>query len=76
MLKKIRIALASVFFIGLTLLFLDFTGTIHHWLSWMAKVQALEAVLALNVFIVFYHGIQKKERANICQQIHPVSSST
>ena len=36
-------------FIGLTLLFLDFTGTLHHYLGWMAKVQALEAVLALNV---------------------------
>ena len=38
MLKKIRIALAAVFFIGLTLLFLDFTGTLHHWLGFMAKV--------------------------------------
>ena len=52
MLRKIRIALASVFFIGLTLLFLDFTGTAHHWLSWMAKVQALEAVLVLNVVVI------------------------
>ena len=52
MLRKIRITLASVFFIGLTLLFLDFTGTLHHWLGWLAKVQALEAVLALNVGII------------------------
>lgn len=52
MLRKIRIILASVFFIGIALLFLDFTGTVHHWLSWMAKVQALEAVLALNVGVV------------------------
>jgi len=52
MLKKIRITLASVFLLGLTLLFLDFTGTAHHWLSWMAKVQALEAVLALNIAII------------------------
>ena len=52
MLRKIRIALGSVFFIGLTLLFLDFTGTLHHWLGWLAKVQALEAVLALNVVII------------------------
>ncbi len=37
---------------GLSLLFLDFTGTIHHWLGWMAKVQALEAVLALNVTMI------------------------
>ena len=52
MLRKIRITLACMFFIGLALLFLDFTGTAHHWLSWMAKVQALEAVLALNVVVI------------------------
>ncbi|MBR1449193.1 MAG: 4Fe-4S binding protein [Prevotella sp.] len=52
MLKKTRIALATVFFTGLTLLFLDFTGTLHHWLGWMARIQALEAVLALNVAVI------------------------
>ena len=52
MLRKIRIALAAVFFIGLTLLFLDFTGTLHHWLGWMAKVQALEAILALHAVVI------------------------
>ena len=52
MLRKIRITLATVMLIGLTLLFLDFTGTLHHWLSWMARVQALEAVLALNVAVI------------------------
>lgn len=52
MLRKIRIILAYVFFIGFTLLFLDFTGTTHRWLSWMAKVQALEAVLALNFIVI------------------------
>jgi polyferredoxin len=39
-------------FIGITLLFLDFTGTMHHWLGWMAKIQFLEAVLALNVVVI------------------------
>ena len=52
MLRKIRIILASLFFIGVTLLFLDFTGTIHAWLGWMAKVQFLPAVLALNFGVV------------------------
>ena len=52
MLRKIRIILASVFFIGVTLLFLDFTGTIHAWLGWMAKVQFLPALLALNFAVV------------------------
>ena len=52
MLRKIRIILASVFFIGVTLLFLDFTGTIHAWLGWMAKVQFLPALLAVNFGVV------------------------
>ena len=39
-------------FAGITLLFLDFTGTLHAWLSWMAKVQFLPAVMALNVVVV------------------------
>jgi len=52
MLRKIRITLATVMFIGITWLFLDFTGTAHHWLAWMAKAQFLEAVLALNVAVI------------------------
>ena len=52
MLRKIRIILASIFFIGVTLLFLDFTGAAHTWLGWMAKVQFLPAVLALNFGVV------------------------
>ena len=52
MLRKIRITLAAVFFIGLTLLFLDFTGTLHAWLGWMSKVQFWPAVLAINVAVV------------------------
>ena len=52
MLRKIRTILAVVVFVLITLLFLDFTGTLHHWLSWLAKVQFLPAVLALNVGVV------------------------
>lgn len=52
MLRKIRITLAAVMFIGITLLFLDFTGTMHQWVSWMPKIQFLEAVLALNVVVI------------------------
>ena len=51
-LRKIRIALATVMFIGITLLFLDFTGTMHHWVSWMPKLQLLEAILAVNVVVI------------------------
>ena len=52
MLRKIRMILAGVFFVLITLLFLDFTGTLHHWLSWLAKIQFLPAVMALNVVVV------------------------
>ena len=52
MLRKIRTIFAAVFFVLITLLFLDFTGTLHHWLSWMAKIQFLPAVMALNLVLV------------------------
>ena len=52
MLRKIRIILAAVFFTGITLLFLDFTGTLHTWLGWMAKIQFLPAALALNFGVI------------------------
>ena len=52
MLKKIRTILAVVFFALITLLFLDFTGTLHQWLGWLAKIQFLPAVMALNVIVI------------------------
>ena len=52
MLRRIRITLAALFYTGITLLLLDFTGTLHAWLGWMAKVQLLPAVLALNVAVI------------------------
>lgn len=52
MLRKIRLTLAIVFFTLITLLFLDFTGTLHAWFDWMAKIQFLPALLALNVGVV------------------------
>ena len=52
MLRKIRIILATIFFVGVTVLFLDFTGALHSWLGWMAKIQLLPAVLAMNFGIV------------------------
>lgn len=52
MLKKIRQILAVISILLVTLLFLDFTGTVHRWFGWMAKIQFLPAVLALNVAII------------------------
>ena len=52
MLRKIRIIAAALCFTLITLLFLDFTGTIHAWFGWLAKIQFLPAVLALNVGVI------------------------
>lgn len=51
-LRKIRTTLAVIFLIAITLLFLDFTGTIHAWLGWIAKIQFLPAILALNAGVI------------------------
>ena len=52
MLRKIRISVAAFLFVAVTLLFLDFTGLAHKYLSWTASLQFLPAVLALNVAVV------------------------
>lgn len=52
MLRKIRIILASLFFVLITLLFLDFTGTLQVWFGWIAKIQFLPSLLALNIFVI------------------------
>lgn len=52
MLRKTRTVLALVFWVAITVLFLDFTGTWHAWFGWMAKIQFLPALLALNVGVV------------------------
>lgn len=52
MFRKVRTILAVVFFLGITALFLDFTGTLHAYLGWMAKFQFLPAVLSSSFIIV------------------------
>ena len=52
MLRKIRITAAVLFFTLITLLFLDFTGAMHTWFGWMANIQLLPAVLALNLAVI------------------------
>lgn len=52
MLRKLRIVLAVLCFAAVTLLFLDFTGTLHAWLGWTARIQFLPALLALNFGVV------------------------
>lgn len=75
MLRKIRLTFAMICFALITLLFLDFTGTLHGWFGWLAKIQFLPAVLALNYnrenetynflkrnvqFSLFFHPIKAK----------------
>lgn len=57
MLKQIRIIAAIGCFLLLTLLFLDFTGTAHHYFSWIARMQLLPAMLASNVLILIVIGL-------------------
>ena len=49
MIRKIRIALAAIFFVGITLLLV---GIGQQWWGWMAKLQFLPACLALNVAVI------------------------
>lgn len=49
MLRKTRILLAALFLIGITLLFI---GIGHDWWGWMAKLQFLPSLLALNLAVV------------------------
>ena len=49
MMKKLRIALAALFFVGITLLLV---GIGEQWWGWMARLQFLPACLALNVAVI------------------------
>ncbi len=44
--------MAIVVCTAITLLFLDFTGSLHLYLGWLAKMQLLPAILASNFIIV------------------------
>ena len=49
MLRKVRITLALIFWVLITWLLVDFTGTAHVYLGWMAKIQFLPALVAMNI---------------------------
>jgi len=48
MLRNIRIILAALFYIAVTLLFLGVSWHVNLWLGWVAKIQFLPALMALN----------------------------
>ena len=52
MLRTIRIILAVFFFVSISFLFLDFTGTVNDGLGWTAKLQILPAILSLNIAVM------------------------
>ncbi|MBP5573128.1 MAG: 4Fe-4S binding protein, partial [Bacteroidales bacterium] len=52
MLRKTRITLAVISILLVTLLFLGIDYGINQWLGWMAKIQFLPALLALNFIVV------------------------
>lgn len=54
MLKTLRIIAALFSFTFITLLFLDFSGTLHQWFGWLAKIQLVPAILALNAGVIFF----------------------
>jgi ferredoxin len=52
MLRKIRILLAAFFYIAVTLLFLGVSWRINLWFGWVARIQFLPALMALNIGVL------------------------
>lgn len=52
MLRTIRVTLGVIVLVAITLLFADITGALHHWLGWLAKIQFLPALLAMNIAVI------------------------
>ena len=52
MLRKIRITIALLLFVAITLLVLDFTSSFDTLFSWIAKIQLVPAILAANFIVV------------------------
>ena len=52
MLRKLRVLLATIIFILITLVFLDFSGALHAWFGWMAKLQMVPAIMASSFVIL------------------------
>ncbi len=51
-LRRARIAVGAAILILATLLFLDFTGSIHAYFGWIAKVQFIPALLGLHAGVL------------------------
>lgn len=81
MLRKIGLTLAALFFMAVKALFLDFTGTIHAWLGWMAKllkpfVQATIATLRVDRTVLCYRISSNTETAPINSATKRIAKAT
>lgn len=54
MLKKIRVILEVIFFVSITLLFLDLSGVLNKHFAFLAEIQFVPALLALNVAVLLF----------------------
>jgi len=49
MLRKTRVLIAAAVLTLMSLLFVDFTGTLHPWLGWLVRIQLVPALLSAKV---------------------------
>lgn len=54
MIRYVRIVLALLFFIAITMLFLDFTGVAVANFGWLARIQVIPALLSLNFAAIVF----------------------
>ncbi len=54
MLRKIRLTLAIFFWLLITWLLVDFTGTAQAYLGWMARIQFMPALLSMNLVVLLF----------------------
>lgn len=52
--KKLRISIGVLFFLGITLLFTGLFPGSERWLGWMAKLQFLPAVMGVNLLVIAF----------------------
>ncbi len=54
MLRKTRIILASIFYVCILAIFLDFTGSVHNYIGWIAKMQFIPAIFSVNIIVITF----------------------
>ena len=54
MLKRIRVIIAIISILAITLLFLDFSGLAQQWWGWLVNVQLVPAFLSMNLIAIIF----------------------